>query len=403
MALIKSDRKDFMSYSVPYTFIPGTKARAQEVNANFASITDSIDELDTSKLDLDLSNITPEGIEFIKNNTITRNIGEIFYTPVPITDVGSHLLDGTKISGEGIYNEFVKYIKKLYIENPTANYFTDETTWQNSVTQYGVCGKFVYDSENNTVRLPKVTGKIDGTTDINALGNLEPLFVRLPNITGVVDAIRSGNSWAHSYSGAFYDTGQRNQCDQANGGSYPSAIGFSASRSSSVYSGNGSNTAIHEQALKMFVYIVIANSTKTEIQSDIDEIATDLNGKADTDLTNTTNTGYIKMAGASMPGNGYINLTIGASGATYTAPADGWFYVHGNSPANTNFHSITIFYNSVNNWDTPVVRVCHNASSAGTADLVPVKKGQTIRIEFSEMTMQHVVFVYAVGSESEAS
>ena len=48
MALIKSDRKDFMSYSVPYTFIPGTKARAQEVNANFASITDSIDELDTS-------------------------------------------------------------------------------------------------------------------------------------------------------------------------------------------------------------------------------------------------------------------------------------------------------------------------------------------------------------------
>ena len=34
------------------------------------------------------------------------------------------------------------------------------------------------------------------------------------------------------------------------------------------------------------MYIVIANNTKTEIQSNIDNIATDLNGKADTDGTN---------------------------------------------------------------------------------------------------------------------
>ena len=90
MALIKSDRKDFMSYSVPYTFIPGTKARAQEINANFTSMADSIDALDTKKIDLDLSNISETGIEFIKNNTLTRNIGEIIFAPIPITDVGVH-------------------------------------------------------------------------------------------------------------------------------------------------------------------------------------------------------------------------------------------------------------------------------------------------------------------------
>jgi len=219
-------------------------------------------------------------------NLGVRNIGEVVASAIPLTDAGLHLFDGSLILGGGIYQGFVDYIANIVSIYPGV--FTTESAWQQSVSTYGACGKFVYDDVNNTVRLPKVTCKIDGTTDINALGDLEPLFVRLPNITGVVDAIRSGNSWAHSYSGAFYDTGQRNQCDQANGGSYPSAIGFSASRSSSVYSGNGSDTTIHEQAIKMFFYIVVANSTKTEIQVDIDEVVTDLNGKADIDLTNIT-------------------------------------------------------------------------------------------------------------------
>ena len=48
----------------------------------------------------------------------------------------------------------------------------DEATWQATVAQYGACGKFVYDSTNNTVRLPKVTGIVEGTIDATALGEL---------------------------------------------------------------------------------------------------------------------------------------------------------------------------------------------------------------------------------------
>ena len=64
-----------MTYGVPYSFVPGTKARADEVNANFIDILDkiadtntrideantntssSITELETNKADLSLSNI----------------------------------------------------------------------------------------------------------------------------------------------------------------------------------------------------------------------------------------------------------------------------------------------------------------------------------------------------------
>jgi len=58
-----------------------------------------------------------------------------------------------------------------------------------------------------------------------------------------------------------------------------SLVDFDASRSSSVYSGNGTDTTIHEQAINVLYYIVIANSTKTDIEVDIDEVTTDLNGK----------------------------------------------------------------------------------------------------------------------------
>lgn len=68
-----------MTLSVPYSFVPGAKAKAEEVNANFASILDKIEETNTKlddsiqsqttkfneqleqKADLALSNLNTEG------------------------------------------------------------------------------------------------------------------------------------------------------------------------------------------------------------------------------------------------------------------------------------------------------------------------------------------------------
>lgn len=330
-------------------------------------------------------------------SAICRNVGEIIPSTLPLTDAGLHLLDGSLLQ-YGIYKEFIDYIAELYTQDPTANYWTTESAWQSSVSTYGSCGKFVYDSTNNTVRLPKVTGKIDGTTDINALGNLEPLFVRLPNITGTFAMGKAGQSYnGHTSTGAFYDGGDTLSGNNAQSGGVTRLFGFNASRSSSVYSGNGSNTAIHEQAIKMFVYIVIANSTKTDIQVDIDQVATDLNGKADTDLTNTTNQGYIKMAGASMPSGTYIDLTLGASGSQYTAPANGWYYLnklYGGNNLFTKLINITRGY-AVNN-------TFHSTSNFNCDLLLPIKKGDVISVDYNTPgAVQVFRFYYAVGSESE--
>jgi len=334
--------------------------------------------------------------EAISNSGGARNIGEIVASTIPLTDAGLHLLDGALISGLGSYSEFVQYIANLYTNNPTANYFTDETTWQDTVNNYGVCGKFVYDSVNNTVRLPKITGKVDGTTDINALGDLEPLFIRLPNIIG---AFNPGNHDPQT-SGAFYSTwnGSREYSSEWQG----HRVTLDASRSSSVYSGNGSDTTIHEQAINVLLYIVIATSTKTDIDVDIDNVVSDLNGKADTDLTNITDTGYVKMAGASMPSNRYIDLTLGASGMKYTAPTNGYFVLYKiASGTNQYIQMCNVGYNNESATNM-VIRSVGNNDYIGCT--MPCAKGQQTTVNYTlGGDTVYFRFCYAVGSESEAS
>lgn len=225
--------------------------------------------------------LTTDGTDASWAKTPTgRNVGELVYSAMPLTDAGLHLLDGTLLSGGGIYEEFVQYVAGLVSSYPSL--FTSESTWQSTVSANGVCGKFVYDSQNNTVRLPKITGIIEGTTSVSALGDL--VAAGLPNITGTIgDTIEA--KLDPTTGGAFYLT-TTSSGGEGNGGYRYFGMGFDASRSNSIY---GKSTTVQPQTIKQLVYIVVANSTKTEIESDIDQIATDLNGKADTDLTNLSN------------------------------------------------------------------------------------------------------------------
>ena len=48
----------------------------------------------------------------------TRNLGEIITSTIPLVDAGLHLLDGALLDGDGVYADFVSYMKDLY-ENDT--------------------------------------------------------------------------------------------------------------------------------------------------------------------------------------------------------------------------------------------------------------------------------------------
>ena len=321
----------------------------------------------------------------------SRNIGEIVQSTVPLADAGLHLLDGALIDGSGSYSEFVDYIAGLVTQYP--DLFETEANWQQSVSDYGVCGKFVYNQANNTVRLPKITGFTEGDIDPTVLGDL--VEAGLPNITGYVENMLSNTASTGSASGAFTKTRTyygANYSGSGNGSE--NTIDFRASRSSSIY---GNSNTVQPQAIKVLYYIVLATSTKTDIQVDIDEVATDLNGKAETDLTNTTNSAKILMASMGMPSNTVTTLSTGASNVTYTAPANGYFNVQLTTGSNSG--------NTMSNVERSDGLRLFGTSSYYTNGgvLMPVLKGQTIKVWYqSNVTFTKIYFVYAVGSESEA-
>jgi len=222
----------------------------------------------------------------IADNTCSRNIGEIIQSTIPLTDAGLHLLDGALISSAGSYAKFVNYIAGLVTDYP--DLFVSESDWQSAVTTYGVCGKFVYDSTNNTVRLPKITGFTEGTTDVTALGDL--IEAGLPNITGSFDGRGNGNGtsgWGGALvskgTGVFnvsYKTGTNSAYGVAetNNTVHYDVATFNASNSNPIY---GKSSTVQPQSIKVLYYIVIANSTVTiSIENlDVTEV-----GKAFVDL-----------------------------------------------------------------------------------------------------------------------
>lgn len=220
-------------------------------------------------------NIVISGNE-ISSTADSRNIGEIITSTIPLVDAGLHLLDGSVILGSGVYGDFVDYIADLYDSGDYNDIFETEANWQASVSSYGVCGKFVYDSVNNTVRLPKITGFTESTIDVTKVGDL--VEAGLPNITGQVG---TSDNAGYYPNGAFY---QSASSGHGNGSGGSITVSMDASLSNPIY---GNSTTVQPQSIKVLYYVVIANSTKIDIEVDINEVVSDLNAKADkTDLNN---------------------------------------------------------------------------------------------------------------------
>lgn len=251
--------------------------KAEKSAENVQNITQEIENSKNDGLSA-INSAKDEAINdiLLQTNTFSRNIGEIVQSSIPLTDAGLHLLDGSIIFGDGIYADFVNYIKNLTNNYP--NLFISEEAWQNYVTSYGVCGKFVYDSTNNTVRLPKITGFVEGTVDSNALGEL--IEAGLPNITGNIWAGGNyGSSIFTTSTGAFQNGSNsdwRATTTQTTVSGASDTVIFDASRSSSIY---GNSNTVQPQAIKVFYYIVVATLTKTDIEINTDNIITELNNK----------------------------------------------------------------------------------------------------------------------------
>lgn len=229
----------------------GTKAQYEALNSySNDTVYEVID---------DYSNITPFAKEVAE-----RNIGELVYSTVPVTDAGLHLADGDLLDGTGIYADFYNYMVGVYNAGHTS-IFCSEADWQTEVASRGVCVKYVLDTGNLTIRLPKLKNKL--LSDNAVVGNGITL--------GLTDG--TNNIGAQSAGSGGYLTGSAT--------SYGTNAGSTYNNITNLQKTIGITTDVTKSGIEVassvdvYYYVVIANTTKTPIEVDIDNIATDLNNK----------------------------------------------------------------------------------------------------------------------------
>lgn len=216
------------------------------------------------------------------DNTITNNINKLYQF---VLGRYSHQASNPFLGSIDVKGCYIKRNNELLWDGSQYSVlpgrYIDETRYQEYMTNYGVCGKYAISYKDKTIRLPYITGIIEGTLNSNHIGNVTE--AGLPNITGT-----SGYMYTYDATGAWKGSLKTN----SGGGGVTIGSGsktgcgtteFNASKANSIY---GNSNTVQPQTINCFYYIVISTLAKTNIEVDIDEIATDLNGKADKDLAN---------------------------------------------------------------------------------------------------------------------
>lgn len=115
-----------------------------------------------------------------------------------------------------------------------------------------------------------------------------------------------------------------------------------------------------------------------------------LSSKADTSLSNLSTAGKDLASGLGMPSNRYIDLTLGASSSSYTAPANGYFVVRVPFTGN----QACALFNT-----TTLVGINLNSNGTWTAyGNIPVKNNDVVQLWYN-CTPNLFRFVYAEGDK----
>lgn len=271
----------------------------------------------------------------VRREVAERNMGELVYSTIPITDAGLHLADGELLDGAGIYADFYDYMVGVYNAGHTS-IFCSEADWQAEVADHNMCGRYVLDTANHTIRLPSIWGWVEGVRTESKAGTYVP--PGLPNITSRYKQGWLGDDRIYDVEpGAITATNIGSRSGSwGHDGNYASRwqMVFDASLSSPVY---GTQTAddVQPRGVQVLIYIVIANTVKTPVQVDIDNIATQMNL-----VTSRTNEMYPHRLVE------FLLPTADSNYTWYRKYADGWVEQGGfvsNSSVATDWSAVVVF------------------------------------------------------------
>ncbi|MBE6461485.1 MAG: hypothetical protein E7006_01425 [Alphaproteobacteria bacterium] len=136
------------------------------------------------------------------------------------------------------------------------------------------------------------------------------------------------------------------------------------------------------------------NEKLNKVQSSLDNCAQKTDINALQDATGFTNKGTTAIANMAMPSNQYTELTLGADGTTYTAPADGYFYIAKISTAAG--QRIGLLEPS----GGPGTMIYSTDTGQTLMVFLPARKNQTVQLRYTLGGTTNVFkFIYANGAK----
>ena len=320
--------------------------------------------------------------------------GSTFYTKARNPVAGDSVWSSTDTTQESIYTVISLSNDTLTFSGPTREWsgtYSTTTTGTGLVTTPGT-----------SLRLPKYANYIKMA---NSIEGITQKGAGLPNITGYLASIDTGGRWglianasANDYnknSGAFraQNNGPYSQSVSTGKGVASGDLYFDASKSNAIY---GASDTVQPAHTTLYPWISAYTSAIPASTAQAAQFQQGLSGKADTNLGNLSITGKDLASRLGMPSNRYIDLTLGASGSSYTAPANGYFCLRGNSGINGNFQ--ISFYNQTANFRQTV---SDNNWADWVSTYIPAKKGDVVNLLYTNVTAasHSFLFIYAEGAE----
>ena len=117
---------------------------------------------------------------------------------------------------------------------------------------------------------------------------------------------------------------------------------------------------------------------------------------ADNDLSNLSANGKEVVSNLPMPSSSAEALTVGTSGTSYTATANGWFCFSSTTASASRSH-LSIALNGVTQHLGMVV--AEYTGSAGNKVFCPVAKGDSVTVYYSNTNSVEGYFIYAEGDK----
>lgn len=268
-----------------------------------------------------------------------------------------------------------------------------DAAWQTTANaQNGMNAAYSSGDGSTTFRLPCVVGGYLCAGDTSTAGG----YVKegLPGLNGSFTAYTYGTGDPTGIMKSYPDTVNVLTFGSSEGTRFL-RFDFDASRSSSIY---GNSQHVTPETFKVMVGVYAFGVNGAVGESTEAGLVAEMNHKADTDASNFSDAGKNVLAGMGMPSGRYIDLTLGASGTTYTAPANGYILLRKGSPSANNY--INLLIETKSGWvlvDSAVWSSSEYTWIKGV--FAGCKKGQRIQIDYNTTgSTDSFQFIYAEGA-----